>query len=331
MYKVGIIGTGRIAFLLENDKLRMKPCTHAGAIIKNNRLKIVAACDRNKERLSLFQKKYKVPHIYTNYKTLLRKEPLDILVIATWTDSHAKIVQEASQSGIPLIICEKPLTSNVIDGEKMIRVCKKNNTLLLVNHERRYDPLYQSVQKMIKNNTLGQIQTVNANVLTERNFNKKSFLKDRSTLLHDATHLIDIALFLFGDINNIKGFIPPYRKDSAYALFEFKNGIILFLEASGDRDYFNFELDIQGTKGRIRVGNEYKELWIKKRSKQYEGFKELERVPFPPILQKNPFIELYKEVIQLLEKKIISPRSSGGDGLWVLRMMDKIDSHKIFK
>ncbi|GHV88670.1 hypothetical protein AGMMS50267_10300 [Spirochaetia bacterium] len=32
---VAIIGLGRIASLLEDDRLREKPCTHAGAITAN--------------------------------------------------------------------------------------------------------------------------------------------------------------------------------------------------------------------------------------------------------------------------------------------------------
>ncbi len=324
MYRVGIIGTGRIGFLLENDPLRIKPCTHVGGIIKNKKLKIVAACDINKKRLNLFGKKYNVSRLYADYHRMLENEKLDVVVIATWTDSHKEITIESAKKGVKVIVCEKPMAFTVKDCQAMLNTCRKYNSILLINHERRYDPMYRKVKEMIDKKIIGDIRTVIANVLTFSSAKIKSFIIDKSSLFHDGTHLIDIALFLFGKPKNVKGIIPSRRKDTVYGLIEFRNNIFLFLEAGGDREYFNFELDIQGTKGRIRVGNEYMELWKQKKSPRYTGFFELEQYRFPRFPDKNQFIEEYREVVELLEGKKSIPTSSGRDGMEVIKIIQKL-------
>ncbi len=318
MHNVGIIGTGRIGFLLEHDPLRIKPCTHAGGILKN------------KKRIGLFGKEYNIKHLYTDYKDLFKNEKIEIAVISTWTDSHKDITIEAAKKGAKIIVCEKPMAFTSKDCRAMINACKKYRNRLIINHERRYDPLYRKAKELISKNRIGKIRTVTANVLTSVSFRKKSFVMDNSSLLHDGTHLIDIALFLFGQPKKITGVIPKYRRDTTYGTIEFENGTMLFLEAGGDRKYFNFELDIQGTEGRMKIGNEYRQLWIRKKSPRYTGFHELEEQKFPKIPDRNHFIEEYKEVVNILEGKTKKPTSSGEDGLKTIEIIEKISNFSYF-
>lgn len=328
MIKAAVIGTGRISFLLEYDRLRIKPCTHAGAMALNRKIRIAAACDINPGRLFLFQKQYQVKNGYSRYEEMLKKERPDLLVISTWTDSHGTICREASEAGVPLIVLEKPVAFRARDAERTVSVCQKNRTILMVNHERRYDPLYKKIKELLLEKRIGAVRTVTASVLTQKNMRHKSFRMDKSSLLHDGTHLIDTALFLFGRVKTVTGFIPAGGKDTVFAFLEFAGGVRLFLEAGGERDYFNFELDIQGTGGRIRAGNECRELYAAKKSRQYEHFRELEKVPFPALKKENPFNSLYREAVELLEGKKKIPSSSGLDGLRTMRLLEKISESR---
>ena len=51
-----LIGCGRIGFMLENDPLRNKPCTHYGGAISAG-IKFNYACDINADRLKAFSQK----------------------------------------------------------------------------------------------------------------------------------------------------------------------------------------------------------------------------------------------------------------------------------
>ena len=71
-YRVGIIGCGRIASILEDDPLRLKPCTHAGAFHLHPKTEIVSACDINKERLTSFGKRWGIKRLYKDFNEMLK-------------------------------------------------------------------------------------------------------------------------------------------------------------------------------------------------------------------------------------------------------------------
>jgi predicted dehydrogenase len=134
--RAAIIGLGRIASLLEEDSLREKPCTHAGAITANSDCTLVAGCDIDEERRGLFVEKWKVP-VFVNAAEMLRIHKPQILSIATHPDSHCHYCRLAADFGVPVIICEKPLADNIGEARKIARLSKDNSPVIITNHERR--------------------------------------------------------------------------------------------------------------------------------------------------------------------------------------------------
>ena len=57
---VAIIGAGRIGMLLEKDLKRVKPATHFGMWLKNNRANLVAICDTDKKNFKFAKKRKKI-------------------------------------------------------------------------------------------------------------------------------------------------------------------------------------------------------------------------------------------------------------------------------
>mgnify|MGYP000668591223 CR=1 FL=1 len=121
IYKIGLIGCGRIGTLLEKDKLRGKPCTHAGGFKALSNTKIIAGCDIDHSRLKNFGRHWGVNRLYKNYREMLHQEKLDVVCIATWTNLHASMVIEAARSGVKAIFCEKVENFfNLVDKKKII-------------------------------------------------------------------------------------------------------------------------------------------------------------------------------------------------------------------
>ena len=60
-YKAVLIGAGRIGFSLGLDKKREQPASHTMALIKNRRISLTAAADKNPENLKKW-KKYAKKH-----------------------------------------------------------------------------------------------------------------------------------------------------------------------------------------------------------------------------------------------------------------------------
>ena len=153
--KCVIVGLGRIGSTLEKDKLREKPCTHAGAVIHNSHCILSGGCDIKPDKCLLFIKTWQCGMADTNLEKVLLKTNPDILHIATPPETHFEIIKSVLDynSSIKLIICEKPVALKKDSGLKILNLVKPGGTKILVNHERRYSLDYLKVKKHIKRHT----------------------------------------------------------------------------------------------------------------------------------------------------------------------------------
>ncbi len=323
IFKTGIIGCGRIGSLLEEDPLRGKPCTHAGGFSALPNVKLVAGCDINETRLKKFGKTWNVKSLYEDYREMLHDKELDILCIATWTHQHASMALDGVRAGVKGIFCEKPIDVDLNLARKLVRTCQKKEIPLVINHERRWDAHYQRARKLIQSGKIGEIKTVIGNALSWKPGNLTVSQFGGGPMFHDGTHLTDLLLYFAGPIEWVSGHeIRPrgkkYIEETAYAMIEFKSGAVGFIEGGGARKYFNFELDIQGSEGRLLIGNSGRELYVTRKSKRFSGFHELEQIPFPePKHYETPFIGGARD----LTKSIRTGKpgcSTGEDGLKAL-------------
>jgi len=327
-FSVAVIGCGRIGSLLEEDPLRQKPCTHAGAFAAYPGTEIIAGCDINVNRLERFGKKWRVAHLYGDYRQMLLRERPDIVCVAAWTPLHKEMTIFAARSGARGIFCEKPIALNARDGKRMVDFCEKSGTKLCINHERRYEERYKKAKKIIDRGTLGPIKMIVGNALSS--LHAKTLVKTGGGggYFHDGTHLIDLLLFLAGDPAWVSGFDDrphgkEYLEETAGAVIAFENGIMAFVEGGGQRKYFNFEVDIQGTKGRLIMGNSVNDLYMAHASPRFQGFQELRRrpSPFEAIPARNLFVNAARDLVESIEKDR-APISSGYDGLRALKIIE---------
>ncbi len=325
-FKTGIIGCGRIGSLLEEDPLRGKPCTHTGGFSALPNVKMIAGCDINETRLKKFGQQWEVKNLYTNYHDMLSENSLDVLCIATWTNQHATMALDGVRAGVKGIFCEKPIDVNLNLARKLVRTCEKKNIPLLVNHERRWDAYYQKAKKIIQAGKIGEIKTIIGNALSW----KPSVLPvsefGGGPLFHDGTHLIDLLLYFGGPIKWVSGHEtrPKGKKfieEMACAMIGFQNGAIGFVEGGGARKYFNFELDIQGSEGRLLIGNSGRELYVTQKSKRFKGFHELEKIPFPePKRYETPFVGSARDLIKSIRTGKLGS-STGKDAVKALEII----------
>lgn len=327
-FTAALIGCGRIGFLLERDPLRYKPCTHYGGATAAG-IAITHACDSNRDRLEQFSRLAHIPREYisTDYRELMNTAQPELVIIATWTGSHAAIGRFAAEKGARVIICEKPIAASLSDAQHLLQVCDSHRVGVIINHERRYAGRYRTVKGMLEKNRIGEVKTVHASILTSGAGGIASVEEGGGPLLHDGTHLIDIIRYLFGEITTVQG---DFQKGSrgyeerVAAWLKMETGIDVFLEAGGNRNYYVFELQISGSEGKIIIGNGYEHLFLSRKSKLYTGFRDLEEAPFPRRKSMNPFIREYREAKNLLAGRNTEITSTGHDGYKALEVIHTI-------
>ena len=204
-YIAAIVGTGRIGFSLGFDKKREQPASHTMALLKNKRIKLIAAADTNQENLEQWRK-YVRKHNGEKEFTLTFPSSrelyenvtcLDIITVAVNEDNHLQECIKAIEYKPKLVILEKPVALNSEEAEKIRAKAQKCGVPVMVNHERRFAKDYLSVVKMI--GQIGDIQSVVGELDSGLRIYGEEFEKDGTySLLHDGTHLVDIIQFLLG-------------------------------------------------------------------------------------------------------------------------------------
>jgi predicted dehydrogenase len=274
---VAIVGLGRIASLLEDDALREKPCTHAGAVAVSPDCTLVAGADTSGERRRLFAERWNVP-VYDSTARMLADRPCGILCVATHPDSHLFYCGLAVKMGVSVVICEKPLADSLRSARKIAALASKIR--IITNHERRYAADYREGRSILANNTLGRMLSIKASLY----MGKSRRLTD--VLWHDGTHLVDAIMFLCGVSLRHKGRYGSGMRSTDGTAFLYgqacgvsPDGADVFvpfcIELGAGRDHLVFEIEVSCAAGRLRIGNGVFEVYESAPAPYAEGFRSL--------------------------------------------------------
>ena len=325
-YRAGIVGLGRIAWTLEDDPKRDHPCTHAGALNMIEGVELVAGSARTLQSAQAFQERFHTRKAYTNYLEMVREEKLDIVGVCTNPETHADIVVDLANAGVKGILCEKPLALSLEDADRMLEACRDNGTILMTMHNRRFNGLYRSAKRIIESGEIGQINAM-IGICEGCKPNKNWCSEFEGPLLHDATHLFDIMCYLGGDVEWVLSDVERAKdsdkvEDSAYSILRFKNGIYGTTLVNERTDYMRFELEVQGSKGKMLLHTNEAWLWKYEDSRFSSNFKELAPVPYPEAPEKlYPYFEAYQELLTCVREGKQSMTSSGEDGRAALEII----------
>lgn len=154
-YRVALIGTGWYG---KSDLFRL---------IQVADIDVVALCDVDKhilekagELVSQRQKSKQIPKLYNDYKTLLKENKLDIVLIGTPDHWHALQMIDAVKAGAHVYV-QKPISVDVLEGEAMVSAARKYNKTVQVGTQRKSTPhLIEAKKNIVDAGLLGKIKHV---------------------------------------------------------------------------------------------------------------------------------------------------------------------------
>ena len=145
--------------------------------------------------------KYPYVTVAKTYNELLSDKEIELIVVNTPDKTHFEFASRALDAGKHVIV-EKPFTTTVSDGEKLIALAKEKGRLLSVFQNRRWDGDFLTVQKIMQQKLLGRLVEYEAHFDRYRNYIQDSWKESpehqTGTLYNLGSHLIDQALVLFG-------------------------------------------------------------------------------------------------------------------------------------
>ncbi len=323
MFKAVIVGFGDIAYFLSKDKKRKKTWSHFEAYNSINETKVYAVVERDQKKIDFIKKKYPQINVFRNINELINsKLNIDIISICSPTQTHFDILNRSLILKPKIIICEKPICETLSEAKKIVKLYKKKKIKIIINHQRRFETNFLIAKQIVATGKIGKVLNINANYT--------------SKIINIGTHLIDCIRMI---INSEPKFTYSIfkknlsKKDpSVSGILYFNNDINCFIQSLGSKYKYIFEIDIIGSKGRIRVINNGKniEFFQFKRSKNFEKYEELYKKKMKLKKQTDPMRELFVNVINAYKnkKKVYPDIHDGYQNLSIVCSMIKSAKYK---
>ena len=104
---------------------------------------------------------------YGNWQEMLegernRDDQIDLVTVATPNNTHFEITKAFLEAGFN-VLCEKPMTMTVEEGEEIVRLAESTGKVCAVNYCYSAYPMVRQMKAMIAAGELGAIRTVVAN------------------------------------------------------------------------------------------------------------------------------------------------------------------------
>ncbi|PIE47373.1 MAG: glycerol-3-phosphate cytidylyltransferase [Gammaproteobacteria bacterium] len=147
-YRLGIIGTGRIA------RRFVKESTHL------DNVEILGVMSRRLNNVETFIKENKITYGFDRVEDLLEK-PIDAVYIATPHEMHYEYAKKALLAG-KHVLCEKPITLNSEHLTELYEIADANNLVLMEAIKTAFFPGFNKLLSEIERGKIGDVIEVRA-------------------------------------------------------------------------------------------------------------------------------------------------------------------------
>jgi predicted dehydrogenase len=271
-WRVGIIGLGRAVSGVAQGSEQLI-WTHASAIAAHPMLKLAVCLDPDDRVAEAFSRTWDAPAA-RNWNELIAQR-LDCLLIAAPTDVHERYLVAALATQIPVVVCEKPLTTDRKSACGLVDAYRAAKRRLHVYYPRRSISEVNILRERILKQEFGPLRSFSAYY--------------GNGLRNIGCHVIELILRLFGPIKQVEARAfeteNVSKRDPSPGLWlRLESGVEGVMQAYHYSDYAMLELDMLFQDARVRLSDLgfALEFWRSVPSARYSGFRELalERVEY---------------------------------------------------
>ena len=147
-----------------------------------------------------------------DWQAVADADDVDIAVVALPNFQHVQAVDALLQTN-KHVLCEKPLASTPDDALHMLRAAERARIIHGVGFNLRRFPAVATIKELVERGDLGRIQQFSARYLTDYaaspevpfTWRYQKSLAGSGALGDIASHIIDLARFLVGDLETVSG------------------------------------------------------------------------------------------------------------------------------
>ncbi len=188
---------------------------HAPFIHNHAGFELAAVWERNKKTAS---EDYPSIQVVQQLEEILNNDEIELVIVNTPTATHFEYAQKALLAGKHVVV-EKAFTTSEKEADILIELAEKQERILSVYQNRRWDSDFLTVQKIVSQQLLGTIHTVTIrferfkDILSTR-LHKEQPGPGAGLLMDLGPHIIDQALVLFGMPNAVEAHFRRLRTQS---------------------------------------------------------------------------------------------------------------------
>jgi predicted dehydrogenase/threonine dehydrogenase-like Zn-dependent dehydrogenase len=253
---VGVIGAGNFT------KMTMLP------VLKNTKAHLKYISSATGLTAKSLANKYKFEYVTTDYHEILKDDEVDLVMITTRHDIHAKMVVDVLNSGKHVFV-EKPLAINQNQLNEVIESYKAcpNSVSLNVGYNRRFSPLVKAMKSSLgkEPTAMNIIATMNAGFIP-----RDIWIHDLNVgggrIIGEACHFMDLMVHLTGshitEVNmSSLGQHVDEATDNAIITLKFKNGSqgVINYFSNGSKSYQKERVEVFH-EGRVLILNNFSRL-----------------------------------------------------------------------
>ena len=249
--RFGILGAGRIGKV------------HAATIAAAPRASVAMVADALPEAAAALAES--VGARVGSVSEIIASPEIDAILIATPTDTHADLIEQAARAGKP-ILCEKPVSLSVERIEGCLAVVEQAGVPLMIGFNRRFDPNFQALQSRLAAGEIGAVELVTI-ISRDPAPPPVSYIERSGGIFRDMMiHDFDMARFLVGEEFVIvhalgsalvdKGIGAAGDVDTASVQMQTASGRIAIITNSRRASYgYDQRIEVHGSGGMLRAGN----------------------------------------------------------------------------
>lgn len=315
-WRAAIIGTGRIASLLEKDPLRSKPHTHASWYHHHPAVELVAGADLEEERLEAFGKDWKIDakHLYEDFREMLKAETPDIVSVCAYAPQRKEMVLAALEHGAKALWLEKAIGCSIAEADAIADAILAAGAKAIVDYPRRSASIYRGVKAIIDEERFGRLLSIQVSM--------------NGQLIHTGTHAFDVLHYWCGAVSHVTGWVDDNSIEegevtdgAGHGHILYENGVHVSV-AAGRRAYYIFQFDLQFEEARIQIGNDVLQVLRPGPSQLYSGFEELfeDKEATQALLDTQCGQPLLYDLVESMQEPDRQPAYSIGNAVEALRV-----------
>jgi scyllo-inositol 2-dehydrogenase (NADP+) len=191
---------------------------HAPLVAATRGLRLVSVVTSSEERAERARAAHPDAVVLSDVDTLWQRAGgHDLVVVAAPNRAHVPVGLSALEAGLPVVV-DKPLAATAEDGRRLAEAAEARSLMLAVFHNRRWDGDMLTVQRLLREGSLGDVLRFESRFERWRpevragTWRETAGREEAGGVLYDlGAHLIDQALVLFGDADQVYGEVDRRR------------------------------------------------------------------------------------------------------------------------